>query len=365
MSLVANAFTNLEHETAYGGQLPILKALRKEQELIKLDDVSRDLSELDSYTKHRYVSRRFPRMHVWAPYIGFRVEIDLLSMERYASDNDDIKYLFCVVDQFSRMAYCQPLKSKRPAEVARAFEIIKKQMPCKVQSIYCDAGNEFKGMFAKAFAAASINKITATSWVKCSIVERFQKTLKLRVIRHMRNSHSFAYLKYLQDIVSAINNTYNRTIRTAPSLVNFQNQHKLYSTYYRPLTQLQGKRATHKHAVGADVIVALKQATFKRGYHQNFTDEVFRIKEALPTYPLTYVLEDRKKRQLPRKYYERELQAVRFPVDYLYDLEVLKTAGKGRNAKSLVHFLTQPEDDTEWISTATLHKYRTHGQLSS
>lgn len=364
MAAVKQKFVDVSESTAFSGAQPILNSLRNSNSAITLNHVKGRLSVLDSYTKHRFFKRRFSRLQVWAPYQGYRVEMDLLSMDHYSSDNNDIKFLFNVVDQFSRMAYTEPLKSKSPKEVAQAFRKILNRAPFTIQSIYADDGNEWKGDMLKLTDAHHIKRIVATSWVKASIVERFQKTLKLRLIRYMRQQHSYRYVDALQQIVTAINNTVNRTLHIAPAAVNFSNQQEFYKRW-RLERRLNFKRPSPRYAVGDDVIVGLKTSIFKRGYEQNFSDEVFRVVHVYPTTPITYKLEDRKHRTLPRKYYERELQVIRFDPDHLYDIDEIRgSKGAGRNAKTLVHFATEPLDAEEWIKSSSLEAHRTHNQQS-
>lgn len=355
MDPVQQKFVDLQHHTSYGGTQPILKSLRESDSHVSLEHVKDQLSFLDSYTKHKVFKRRFPRLPVWAPYQGYRVEVDLLSMSRYAGDNNNVHYLLNMVDQFSRMAYCEPLKSKSPEEVCMALRKIWDRVPFTIQSVYADNGTEWRGAVKTFFQKHHCTFIVATSWVKASIVERFQKTLKVRLTKYMRQQHSYRYVNALQTIVNNINNSVNKGIATTPASVNIYNQHVLYGRLRgKWLNASKFKRSSARFAVGDHVIAGYKTKTFRRGYEQNYTDEVFTIDYVYPSHPPTFRLKDRSDRELPRKYYGSELQRVRFDDNYVYDLEIRGRRGKGKTAETLVHFLTEPDDKEEWIKSSSL-----------
>lgn len=363
--MAVNKFTNVNETTSYTGVQPVLNSLRKTNAGATLKQVRQQLSGLDSYTKHRFFKRRFPRLHVWAPYQGYRVELDLLSMEHFAADNGGVKFLLNVIDQFSRFAFSEPLLSKSPKDVQKSFAKICSKCPFTIQSIYADDGKEWKGEMGRFLDEKNIKIIVATSWVKASIIERFQKTLKLRIVKYMRQQHSYEYVSALPNIVNNINNSVNRTLQMAPASIQFSNQHVLYNRLYRPQRKAHSKfkRASAMFEVGDDVIVGLKNTIYKRGYEQNYSDEVFKVEAILPTTPITYRIKDRKDRLLPRKYYQRELQRVRFDQHYLYDFEVRTPKAKPRRNKVLVHFLTEPDDKEEWIDKSTIEYHDTHNQF--
>lgn len=364
MDAVQKKFVDLQQHTSYGGIQPILNSLRQSDSNISLKHVKERLSFLDSYTKHKVFKRKFPRLSVWAPYQGYRVEIDLLAMSRYADDNNNVNYVLNIVDQFSRMAYCEPLKSKSPNEVCMAFKKIWTRVPFTIQSVYADNGTEWKGAVKTFLEHHHCKFIVAASWVKASIVERFQKTLKIRLTKYMRQQHSYRYVDALQAIVRNINNSVNRTIATTPASINIKNQHILFNRLRgNRLNNTKFKQASPDFAVGDDVIAGYKTETFRRGYEQNYTDEVFTIDYVYPSHPPTFRLRDRKDRLLPRKYYGSELQRVRFDGNYVYDLEIRGRKGSGETAQTLVHFLTEPDDKEEWIKSSALITHKSSVQV--
>ena len=66
---------------------------------------------------------------------------DLIDMQAFSKDNNEIKYLLTVIDIFSKFVRIVPLKRKIGQEVANAFSrILKKRRPSKT---WVDRGREF------------------------------------------------------------------------------------------------------------------------------------------------------------------------------------------------------------------------------
>ena len=70
-------------------------------------------------------------------------------MQSLSKYNNEIKYLLCAIDLFSKYAWVVPLKGKRRISIANAFQkIISKRKPNK---IWIDQGGEFYNNLFKRF----------------------------------------------------------------------------------------------------------------------------------------------------------------------------------------------------------------------
>ena len=66
---------------------------------------------------------------------------DLIDMQAFSKDNNEIKYLLTVIDIFSKFVWIIPLKRKTGQEVVNAFlKILKERRPNKV---WIDNGLKF------------------------------------------------------------------------------------------------------------------------------------------------------------------------------------------------------------------------------
>ena len=66
---------------------------------------------------------------------------DLIDMQAFSKDNNEIKYLLTVIDIFSKFVWIIPLKRKTGHEFAHAFSrILKERRPSEM---WVDKGREF------------------------------------------------------------------------------------------------------------------------------------------------------------------------------------------------------------------------------
>ena len=93
---------------SYGG----VAALRR---VVPEQDVERWLSEQDTYTLHKPVRRRFKRRCVVVGGPNQQWQADLVDMSRLKKVNDGTTFILTVIDVFSKLAWCVPLKNKSAA----------------------------------------------------------------------------------------------------------------------------------------------------------------------------------------------------------------------------------------------------------
>ena len=133
---------------------------------------------------HKQIIRIFKRRKVYH-LLGTIWGVDLADMQSLSKYNKGIKYLLCEIDLFSKYAWVVPLKHKRGISVINAFQkIISKER--KPNKIWVDQGGEFYHNLFKRFL--KINKIEMYSTCneeKSVVAERFIKTLKNKIFKHV------------------------------------------------------------------------------------------------------------------------------------------------------------------------------------
>ena len=135
---------------------------------------------------------------------------------------------------------------------------------------------------------------------KSVVAERFIRTLKNKIYKHMTSISKNVYIDKLVDIVSEYNNTYHRTIKMKPIDVKDD-------TYINIDKEVNDKDPKFK--VGDHVRVSkYKKKTFAKGYTPSWSEESFVIKEIKNTVPWTYVINDLNGEQIIGTFYEKELQ---------------------------------------------------------
>ena len=133
-------------------------------------------------------------------------------MQSLSKYNKGIKYLLSAIDLFSKYAWVVLLKDKRWITIVNAFQkIISKER--KPNRLSIDQGGKFYNRFLKRFLKISnIEMYSAYKKGKSVVAERFIKTLKEKIFKHMTVISKNVYFDVLDDIVK-YNNTVRRTIK--------------------------------------------------------------------------------------------------------------------------------------------------------
>ena len=142
-------------------------------------DVERWLSEQDTYTLHKPVRRRFKRRCVVVGGPNQQWQADLVDMSRLKKVNDGTTFILTVIDVFSKLAWCVPLKNKSAAFT----QLLSNGAPNTLQT---DKGTEFLNRsLQKLLKEHGVHHFaTHNEETKASIVERFNRTLKYVTLFH-------------------------------------------------------------------------------------------------------------------------------------------------------------------------------------
>ena len=118
---------------------------------------------------------------------------------------------------FSRYAFVVPLKDKKRTTIANAFQSILDNSKRKLNKIWTDQGSEFYNThFEKWLKHNNIEMYSAHNEGNSAVAERFIRTLKNKIYKHMTAVSKNVYFNALNDIGGEYNNTYHRTIKMKP-----------------------------------------------------------------------------------------------------------------------------------------------------
>ena len=140
------------------------------------------MMENDTYTLHKPALKKFTRSKVYVAGIDDTWQIDLVDMKAHSRINKGYKYILTCIDVFSTYAWAIPIKSKTAKEVTTAFAAILKTKR-KPKNIQADEGTEFFNKnFLKLMTDNSINLYNTKSEYKACVVERFNRTIKEKML---------------------------------------------------------------------------------------------------------------------------------------------------------------------------------------
>ena len=148
------------------------------------------------------------------------------------------------------------------------------------------------------------------------------------------------YKKFLQNLLKSYNNSYHRSIKTTPSKVNKSNEKEIFNILYRE----ENDFISFKYKIGDYVRVVEKKPIFSKGYTQNWSKDIYIIRNKVPSNPPRYLIKDLNSKNKPIKYYTEELQKVYFQ-EYPYDTYLVL---KDTNDQVLVEKLNS-DKEISWV----------------
>ena len=306
------------------------------------------LSEHEAYSLHKDARRRYPTVRVITPGPGHLVDTDLADMSQLAEHNDSVHYLLVAIDAFSKKAAVVPLKTKTGPEVARALKDIINQLGVP-KTLRHDAGKEFLNKNVQSLLKQhDIKDQTTTNQGKAHFAERFIRTLKSALYKHITHTNKFRYVEDLEAIVKGYNNTVHTTTGLKPNDVKGDTAKSLFWKMFKP-DKYTVKPYTFR--VGDTVRLSYLSNPFTRSFDQHWTGEIFYItgryrKQGIPLYKV----KDYNGEEVTGSFYPQELQKVTVDPDRLWKVEkVIKTRKRRGKLESLVRWLHWPPKYDSWV----------------
>ena len=139
---------------------------------------------------------------------------------------------------------------------------------------------------------------------KSVVAERFIRTLKNKIYKHMTAISKNVYINKLDDIVNEYNNTYHRTIKMKP--VDVKDNTYIDSTELHSEKEVNNKGPKFK--LGDYVRISKYKNFFAKGYMPNWSEEIFISSKIKNTVPWAYVINDLNGEKIIGTFYEKELQ---------------------------------------------------------
>ena len=271
------------------------------------------LQAQDTYTKNKNVRHKFKRRKIIVPHSMYLWQADLIILSNIGKINRGYKYILTVIDCFSRKAAAVPLKRKTGKDVTFAFAKVFAEMGGKPKYLQCDQGKEFFNMEFKSFLSEhGVQLYHNFSDKKAAIVERFNRTLMMRLQKIFEHQKKRVYFNILPEVLSSYNKTYHTSIQNTPNHVSSENKFDTWLVIYKNLFTRDWPEKSKLQKNDIVRIKRLKQ-TFEKGYAQNFSNKLFKIVNVHSTKPFTYSLLDPTKNELiDGIFYDAELSKVKY-----------------------------------------------------
>ena len=248
----------------------------------KLKNTTKPSSSILADELHKPIIRKFNKRKVYSKFKDNIWGVDLADMQSLSRKTKGIKYLLCAIDLFSKYAFVIPLKDKKGISIVNAFNKIIKQSNRKPNKIWVDQGGEFyNNVFEKWLSDNDINMYSTYNEGKSVVAERFIRTLKNKLYKHMTATGRKIYYDVLDNVVNKYNNTKHSTIKMKPIDVEDNNK-RVY------IDEHNEKDSRFK--VGDRVRISKFKNIFAKGYAPNWSSEIFIVDKVNDTIPYTYNL---------------------------------------------------------------------------
>ena len=248
---------------------------------------------------HKPIIRIFDKRKVYSQFKDNIWGVDLADMQSLSRKNKGIKYLLCVIDFYCKYAFVIPLKDKKGISIVNAFNKIIRQSNRKPNKIWVDQGGEFyNNVFEKWLLDNHINMYSTYNEGKSVVDERFIRTLKNKLYKHMTGTGKNVYYVVLDDVVKKYNNTKHSTIKMKP--IDVKNNKRVYIDEHN--------EKDSKFKVGDRVRISRYKNIFAKGYTPNWSKEIFIVDKINDTVPYTYNRKDLNDEEIIGSFYDKELQ---------------------------------------------------------
>ena len=233
---------------------------------------------------HKPIIKTFDERKVYSQFKDNIWGVDLADMQSLSRKNKGIIYLLCTIDLYSKYAFVIPLKDKKGISIVNAFNKIIKQSNRKPNKIWVDQGGEFyNNVFKKWLSDNDIIMYSTYNEGKSVVAERFIRTLKNKLYKHMTATGKNVYYDVLDDIVNKYNNTKHSTLKMKPVDVGDNNK-RVYVDEH--------DKKDSRFKAGDKVRISEFKDIFAKVYTPNWSKEIFIVDKINDTVPYTYKLKD-------------------------------------------------------------------------
>ena len=310
------------------------------------------LNKQNAYSLYRTAHTKFPTPPVRVTRFNQQIDMDLMDVSRYQSDNDGVRYLLSAICVFSKQAYLEPLKTKEGGEVARAAAKILDARPPGVRVVSTDRGSEFRSApYQQLLQDRGIHHFYAGGSGKAVTVERFHRTIRSIMAKYMFRKNSKRYLEALDDLLAGYNKRYHTSIKMRPIDVNQDNEDVVYRNLYEKKLDIEKPDIIpYQFKVGDSVRISGEKHPFRREFFERWSFEVFKVSKRWRQNNINmYKIKDCSGTELTGSFYAAELSKVTESESALYivDKYLDEKVENGRKYVK-IHWQGYPRECATW-----------------
>ena len=219
--------------------------------------------------------------------------IDLADFSDYKiSNNKNYRYIFIIIDNFSKFLWAIPLKDKYSQTITNEFSNIlstSKRKPLKLES---DRGTEFyNSIFQNFLKSKNIQHYSRYTDKGPSIAERVIGTIRNLLKKPVFEKGNADWLSELPSVIKQYNNTIHHSIKMTPNQASKKSNQKLVYNNLKDNREV----LKPKFILGQLVRTADIKRVFSKGDSTNWSYKLYTITEVIhdtiPSYRIDYLPE--------------------------------------------------------------------------
>ena len=166
---------------------------------------------------HKPIIKKIKKRKVYSAFKDTIWAADLADMQLISKFNKGFRFLLCDTDIYSKYPWFVPLKNEKGASIVNAFQSTLKKSDRKPNKIWVDKGSDFYNRSMKSWLGKNdIEMYSTHNEGKSVAAERFIRTIKNKIYKHMTSISKNVYIDKLDDVVNEYNNTKHRTTKMKP-----------------------------------------------------------------------------------------------------------------------------------------------------
>ena len=237
--------------------------------------------------------KNYPTNKIVYNHIDEICSIDLADMIDYKiSNNKGFRYIFIVIDNFSKYLWGIPLKNKYSQTITNEFSNIltkSKRKPIKLES---DRGSEFyNSIFQNFLKLKNIHHYSRFTDKGPSIAERVIRTIRTFLKKPVFEKGNADWVSELTSVIKKYNNTIHHSTKMTPIQASKKSNEKIV---YNNLEDNREVRKP-KFKLGQLVRTADNKRVFSKGDSTNYSYKLYTITEiihnTIPPYRINYLPE--------------------------------------------------------------------------
>ena len=252
--------------------------------------------------------KNYPTNKITYNHIDEIWSIDLADMIDYKfSNNKGYRYIFIIIDNFTKYLWAIPLKNKYSQTITNEFSNIlttSKRKPLKIES---DRGTEFyNSLFQKFLKLKNIHHYSRYTDKGPSIAERVIRTVRNLLKKPIFLAGNANWISELPSVIKQYNNTIHNSIKITPNQASKKINEKIVYNNLKDNREVQKL----KFKLGDLVRTSDIKKVISKGDSTNYSYNLYTITEVIydtiPSYRINY---------LPERYNQNLLLPTKLTLD--------------------------------------------------